>query len=87
MAFRHLEPSSYETLNRQVEKKLSHSDEFILGVIKRIENNFLDQDFEITVQSRIKRLYSVYTKMRRQRIELDQVYDFIAFRLIDLFSN
>lgn len=82
LAFQYLEPSSYEKLNKQVEKKLSHSDDFIRGVIKRIENNFLDQDFEITVQSRIKRLYSVYTKMKRQRIELDQVYDFIAFRLI-----
>ena len=32
---------------------------------------------------RIKRLWSIHQKLQRQRISLDQVYDFIALRVIE----
>ena len=82
LAFGYLDPASFKRLGEQVSKKLAHSDGFIRGVIKRIESTFQDQGIEALVQSRIKRSYSISAKMKRQNIELDQVYDFYAFRLI-----
>ena len=82
LAFSYLDPASFKRLEDQVRKKLAHSDGFIRGVIKRIESTFQGQGIEAMVQSRIKRPYSISAKMKRQRIELDQVYDFYAFRLI-----
>ena len=35
-----------------------------------------------TLEGRIKRLYSIHQKLRRQRIDLDQVYDFVALRIV-----
>jgi GTP pyrophosphokinase len=37
---------------------------------------------EASLAGRIKRLHSIYQKLRRQKIELDQVYDFVALRVI-----
>ena len=34
------------------------------------------------IQSRIKRPYSVYLKLKRQKISIDQVYDLVAVRII-----
>jgi GTP pyrophosphokinase len=34
------------------------------------------------VESRMKRAYSVYQKMKRQKIGVDQVYDLLALRII-----
>ena len=34
------------------------------------------------IDGRIKRLYSVFLKLRRQKIELEQVYDLVAFRIV-----
>ncbi len=34
------------------------------------------------LESRIKRIYGVYNKMRRQKITIDEVFDFIAIRVI-----
>jgi GTP pyrophosphokinase len=34
------------------------------------------------VSGRIKRLYSIYQKIKRQGIDLDQIYDFVALRVI-----
>jgi GTP pyrophosphokinase len=36
----------------------------------------------VQIDGRIKRLWSIYQKLHRQRIELDQVYDFIALRVV-----
>ena len=36
----------------------------------------------IEIDGRIKRLWSISQKLKKQRIELDQVYDFIALRII-----
>ena len=82
LAFSYLDPASFKSLEDQVSKKLAHSDGFVRGVIKRMESTFQEEGIEGLVQSRIKRPYSISAKMKRQRIELDQVYDFYAFRLI-----
>ncbi len=82
LAFSYLDPASFKRLGDQVRRKLAHSDGFLRGVIKRIESTFESQGIEVMVQSRIKRSYSISEKMKKQRIELDQVYDFYAFRLI-----
>ena len=34
------------------------------------------------IDGRIKRLYSIYLKLKRQRIELEQVYDLVAIRIV-----
>ena len=36
----------------------------------------------IEIDGRIKRLWSISQKLKRQKIELEQVYDFIALRII-----
>ncbi len=81
-AFSYLDPIVFKKLDSQVKSKLSHSKSFINGVISRIERTFKEQQLETNIQSRIKGLYSIADKMKRQRIELDQVYDFFAFRMI-----
>src|ERR671932_535699 len=36
----------------------------------------------VRVEGRVKRLFSIWKKLRRQRIDLDQVYDLVAARVI-----
>ena len=36
----------------------------------------------IEIDGRIKRLFSIHQKLKRQKIELDQVYDFVALRIV-----
>src|SRR5262249_62029359 len=36
----------------------------------------------VEIDGRIKRLWSISQKLRTQRIELEQVYDFVALRII-----
>src|SRR5262249_56819209 len=34
------------------------------------------------IDGRIKRLWSIHQKLKRQKVELEQVYDFIALRIV-----
>ena len=36
----------------------------------------------VQIDGRIKRLYSIYQKLKKQKIELEQVYDFVALRIV-----
>ena len=40
------------------------------------------EDIEAEITGRAKHLYSIYRKMKRDNISLDQVYDLFALRII-----
>jgi guanosine-3',5'-bis(diphosphate) 3'-pyrophosphohydrolase len=47
-----------------------------------VEVNLRRENIPARVEARIKRPYSVFQKMKRQKIALDQVYDLLALRII-----
>src|SRR4029450_7639671 len=36
----------------------------------------------VSIDGRIKRLWSIHQKLQRQRVSLDQIYDFVALRVV-----
>jgi guanosine-3',5'-bis(diphosphate) 3'-pyrophosphohydrolase len=82
IAFSYLDPVTYQSILSQVEEKKATSDRLIKNVIKQMEQRFQEQGIEAKIEARIKRIHSTYEKLRRQKIALDQVYDFIAIRVL-----
>src|SRR5262245_989881 len=53
------------------------------GLIKHLQSKLDEAQIEVVrIDGRIKRLWSIHQKLLRQKIPLDQVYDFIALRVI-----
>jgi guanosine-3',5'-bis(diphosphate) 3'-pyrophosphohydrolase len=83
LAFRHLEPQAYQALRAQVEAKRQVTEGLIEDLRRRIEVALAEAQIPVVViDGRIKRLWSIYQKIKRQKINLDQVYDFIALRVV-----
>src|SRR6266496_2210414 len=83
LAFRHLHPEDYRELAEQLEKRRAENEAFLSGVTERIEAKMTEAEVPfVRVEGRVKRLYSIWKKLRRQKIELDQVYDLVAARVI-----
>ena len=82
LAFSYLDPVAYQNIVAQAEEKKVHSDKFIREVIRSMQERFREQGIEAKIESRIKRIYSTDQKLKRQKIDLDQVYDFIAIRVL-----
>ena len=83
LSFRYLEPKRYEQLRALVESRRKET-EGAIEELKRTLRAKLDEAQVPVVQldGRIKRLYSIANKLKRQRIDLDQVYDLIALRVV-----
>ncbi|MFN2491314.1 MAG: bifunctional (p)ppGpp synthetase/guanosine-3',5'-bis(diphosphate) 3'-pyrophosphohydrolase [Pyrinomonadaceae bacterium] len=83
LAFRHLHPEDYRELAEQLEKRRAETEAFLKGVTERIESKMQEAEVPfVRVEGRVKRLYSIWKKLKRQKIDLDQVYDLVAARVI-----
>jgi len=83
LSFRYLEPQAYEALRAQVDAKRRATEGLIGELKKTITAKLAEADVPvIEIDGRIKRLWSISQKLKRQKIEIEQVYDFIALRII-----
>jgi len=82
LAFSYLDPVAYQKVLAEVESRKAESVKFIQKVIEKMQQTFAEQGISAKIESRIKRAYSIYQKMRKQRISLNEVYDFIAIRVL-----
>jgi GTP pyrophosphokinase len=83
LAFKHLHPEEYRELAEQLERRRREHEAFLREVTARIEEKMRETDVPlVSVEGRVKRLYSIHKKLKRQKITLDQVYDLIAARII-----
>ncbi len=82
LSFKYLYPEEYEKLVKQVEERkkqyAAYRDEIYKSLLKLMES----KGIKCYIQHRIKHLYSIYRKIQRQNISLNEVYDFLAFRII-----
>ncbi len=82
LAFSFLDPAAFQTTVSQIEARRNLSHDFIQGAEQLIKLELTEQKIPAQLESRIKRIYAVYTKMKRQKISIDEVFDFIAIRVI-----
>jgi GTP pyrophosphokinase len=82
LAFKYLEPEASAELGREIESQHQQNEEFLNKMKHEVEINLRRENIPARVEGRIKRAYSVYQKMKRQKIGLDQVYDLLALRIV-----
>jgi GTP pyrophosphokinase len=83
LAFKYLEPKAYESLRQRVEARRRASEGMIEELKKTITAKLVEAQIPvIQIDGRIKRLFSIHQKLKRQKIDLEQVYDLIALRII-----
>jgi guanosine-3',5'-bis(diphosphate) 3'-pyrophosphohydrolase len=83
LAFRYLEPKAYESLRSRVESRRRATEGMIEELRKNITAKLVEAQVPvIAIDGRIKRLFSIHQKLKRQKIDLDQVYDLVALRIV-----
>ena len=85
LSFKYIFPEDSSRINTYLEDNFHQIHEslndFIAKVTKAmIRNGFSEDDFEI--KSRIKHAYSIYLKMQRKGISIDEVLDLLAIRIL-----
>ncbi len=82
LAFSFLDPNSYNEIKNSLEAKRKVDEKFLEDVRQTIEQKLTEHGIPSRTEARIKRIYSIDQKLRRQMIELDQVFDLLAIRIV-----
>ncbi|HYM08698.1 MAG TPA: bifunctional (p)ppGpp synthetase/guanosine-3',5'-bis(diphosphate) 3'-pyrophosphohydrolase [Terriglobales bacterium] len=82
LGFRYVDPIGYQQVHDAVEARRKAGEEFLARVEGVFRDKLKEAGITATVESRIKRLYSIYKKLQRQHITVEQVYDLYAMRVI-----
>jgi GTP pyrophosphokinase len=82
LAFCYLRPEEYKELAAQIESKRVANEVFLEDVQRTVESKLRAEGIPARVEGRVKRAYSVYEKLRKQKISVDQVYDLLAMRIV-----
>src|SRR3954451_12914907 len=83
LAFKYVESKAYESLRQRVEARRRATEGLIEDLTKTISAKLNEAQVPVIhIDGRIKRLFSIHQKLKKQKIDLDQVYDFMALRIV-----
>lgn len=73
---------AYEDIEDKIKKTQPARDRFIKDFIKPIEDALKKQEFNFTIKSRLKSIFSIWNKMFKQGVAFEDVFDLFAIRVI-----
>jgi GTP diphosphokinase / guanosine-3',5'-bis(diphosphate) 3'-diphosphatase len=82
LAFSFLDPVAYQNTVSLIESRRAVDKDFIQEAERTIARELEEHNIPARLESRTKRIYGVHAKMKRQKISIDEVFDFIAVRVI-----
>ncbi|MBI4842948.1 MAG: bifunctional (p)ppGpp synthetase/guanosine-3',5'-bis(diphosphate) 3'-pyrophosphohydrolase [Nitrospirae bacterium] len=82
LSFMYLMPDTFRELKRKVTKKGKEQKEYLDEIAKIVEAHLKEAGIPGRVIGRVKHLYGIFSKMQKQKIPFELVYDVIAIRII-----
>ncbi|HEY0141572.1 MAG TPA: bifunctional (p)ppGpp synthetase/guanosine-3',5'-bis(diphosphate) 3'-pyrophosphohydrolase [Thermoanaerobaculia bacterium] len=82
LSFRYLHPREFEELTKAVSEKLAGAGAVVDRVKADLNQKIAENEIEGDVFGRVKSMYSIYAKLRKQGIDVGQLYDYLAFRIV-----
>ncbi|MDQ6894197.1 MAG: bifunctional (p)ppGpp synthetase/guanosine-3',5'-bis(diphosphate) 3'-pyrophosphohydrolase [Acidobacteriota bacterium] len=82
LAFMHLEPQEYERVRQEVERNLAGSEALIEQIRQELARSLVEAGVPGEVTGRRKRYHSISAKMKRRGVDVAQLYDVLAFRVV-----
>ncbi|HWJ87383.1 MAG TPA: bifunctional (p)ppGpp synthetase/guanosine-3',5'-bis(diphosphate) 3'-pyrophosphohydrolase [Pelagibacterium sp.] len=82
LSFKTLHPEHYNAIMSRLAQMQTSSREIIAEISTELEEHLAQQGITAAVSSRMKSAWSIYSKIERQGIALEQLSDMIGFRVI-----
>ena len=82
IALKYLEPKDYEHIVNKLEESAEERKAFIARFLVPIEERMTKLGIKYHIKSRTKSIFSIWTKMRKQHVPFEGVYDIFAIRII-----
>ncbi len=82
IAFFTLHPNEYRAISTKLEHIRNQDNNFVQNTILELQKVLSKDEIPCSINGREKTPYSIWKKMQKRNIGLDQIYDIIAFRII-----
>src|SRR5438477_7480390 len=82
LSFRHLEPEKYHEIADKVASRRVAREKYIQRVIEVLRGELDKHGIQADLSGRPKHIYSIYRKMQRRGVDVDQIYDQLAVRVL-----
>jgi len=82
LAFRYLEPQAYKQIAKSLEEKRTSRESYVREFMARLEDELDREGIEADISGRPKHIYSIWRKMQRKHLSVDELYDLRAVRIM-----
>lgn len=83
LAFPYVEPEEYKKLKKIAREKLKEGEKYLSITKRELEDELEKENIHpLSINKRIKRLWSLYKKLQKKEMNIDKIYDLAALRII-----
>ncbi len=82
LAMKYLEPAVYEEIQKKIAETRARRNRMIREFIEPVKKRMEQEGLKFTIKSRLKSVHSIWTKMKKQNVPFEEVYDIFAVRII-----
>ncbi len=82
LSLKYIEPEAYRGIAKGLNAKRRQRERYVERFIEPVRAELEEAGFDFEIYGRPKSIYSIYNKMKQQGVELDEVYDLFAIRVI-----
>jgi GTP pyrophosphokinase len=82
LAFRYLQPETYQKIAKLLDEKRTGREKFIEQVKQKMREALSEAGIEADIAGRPKHIYSIWKKMQRKNVPFSELYDIRAIRVL-----
>jgi GTP pyrophosphokinase len=83
LAFRYLHPDDYKTIAKGLRAKRLERDRYVNWIVEQLQMHIKHLGMKhYSIYGRSKHIHSIYNKMKRKKVPLDEIYDATAVRIL-----
>ncbi|MDR0907791.1 MAG: RelA/SpoT family protein [Rikenellaceae bacterium] len=82
LSLKYLQPADYNHITEKLSEGAAERKRFIDKFLVPIEEKLQKAGIKYHVKGRTKSIYSIWTKMRKQKVDIDEIFDIFAIRII-----
>jgi GTP pyrophosphokinase len=82
LALRYLEPDEYNRIAKLLDGRRAERAAYIAGVIDLLRAKFAEAGIKAEITGRPKHIFSIWRKMQRKAVDIDEIFDLRAVRIL-----
>lgn len=82
LAFKFSDPDMYYEIKKKVRQKLPERERTVTIALEMLQERLKKEGIQVRIKGRAKHFYSIYEKMNRKHLAIEQLYDLLALRVV-----